>query len=142
MRQYRSGATALEFALILPTFILLLLSVMDFGWLFFQRATLDMAATAGCRAATLVDPGIGDTNMDEVEDVAFDEMAAQLLAGGGGVCETGECYVDLIPYGAPPGRSMICVIGREFEPLIGMTVSPMMLESSIAVRMEWQRWPE
>ncbi len=142
MRKYRSGATALEFALILPTFVLLLMSVMDFGWLFFQRATLDMAATAGCRAATLIDPGIGDSNMGRVEDVAFEGMADQLFAAGGGVCDTSDCYVDLIPYGEPPGRSMICVIGRDFEPLIGMTVSPMTLESSIAVRMEWQRWAD
>lgn len=115
---------------------------MDFGWLFFQRATLDMAATAGCRAATLIDPGIGDSNLATVRQVAFDGMADQLEAAGGGVCTEDDCYVDLIPYGAPPGRSMICVIGRDFEPLVGLTVSPTTLESSIAVRMEWQRWPE
>ena len=141
-RHHRRGAAAMEFALILPVFVLLLFSLMDFGWLFFQRATLDMAATSGCRAATLIDPGIGDDNMATVEAVAFQAMGDQLYAAGGGVCDDGSCYVDLIPYGVPPGRSMICVIGREFQPLIGLTVSPTILESTIAVRMEWQRWPE
>jgi len=141
-RTTRRGTTALEFALILPTFILLLMSMMDFGWLFFQRATLDMAATSGCRQATLIDPGIADSEMSLVREAAYTGMADALFNAGGGDCAEETCYVDLIPYGEPPGRSMICVIGKEFEPLIGMVVSPMTLESSIAVRMEWQRWPE
>ncbi len=141
IRSRRSGTTAAEFALILPTFVMLLMTMMDFGWLFFQRATLDMAAAAGCRAGALIDPGEGDTRMADVSDAADQTMRWELWAAGAGDCQAGSCWTDVIPYGDPPGRSIICVVGRQIDPLIGLAVGQMRFESSIAVRMEWQRWP-
>ena len=141
-RRQRRGTNAVEFALVLPTFVLLLFAVMDFGWLFFQRATLDIAATSGCRAGALVDPGVNEADMDRVQIAAFREMKEQLYRSGGGECTEATCYVDVFAYGDPPGRSLICAIGKEFEPLVGFALGPQTLESSIAVRMEWQRWPD
>ena len=140
-RRPRSGASAAEFALILPVFLLLLITVMDFGWLFFQRATLDMAATVGCRAGSLQDPGDGDANLALVQDVAAEAMKIELIRAGAGDCGDG-CYTDVYAYGDPPGRSIVCIVGRDIEPLVGLAVEPMTLESSIAMRLEWQRWPE
>lgn len=141
-RTTRRGTNAVEFALILPTFVLLLFAVMDFGWLFFQRATLDIAATHGCRAGALVDPGQDEADMASVQLAAYDGMRDELYRAGGGDCTDSNCYVDVFAYGDPPGRSLICVIGKDFEPPVGMLLSPRTIESSIAVRMEWQRWPD
>jgi hypothetical protein len=136
----RRGTNAAEFALILPTFIFLIMTLMDFGWLFFQRTTLDMAATVGCRAGALVDPGDEERFMSRVQDRADAAMRAELLRSGAGECDDDTCYTDVIAYGASPGRSLLCVVGRDIEPLVGLALEPMTLESSIAVRMEWQRW--
>ncbi len=139
-RRARGGATAVEFALILPTFILLIFGVMDFGWLFFQRATLDMASTVGCRAGALIDPGVYDSHLADVQAAAEAAMEDEMVRAGAGACED-DCYTDVMVFGNPPGRSLVCVVGREAQPLVGLFLGPVVLESSIAVRMEWQRWP-
>lgn len=139
-RAKRSGANAIEFALILPVFVLLLVGIMDFGWLFFISSTLDQATVVGCRAGSLVDPGLGETDVEDVRSIAELAMEADLMRSGGGACTT-DCRFDVSLYGEAPGRSMFCEVERDFVPLIGMVVSPLTLSSTIAVRMEWQQWP-
>jgi hypothetical protein len=139
-RRSRSGANMIEFALILPTFLLMLMGLMDFGWLFFMRTSLDGAATRGCRAGALIDPGEDEANLVAVHTAADDAMRAELALNGSGACGP-DCYTRIGLEGDPPGRSLICEVGRRYTPLVGMVLGPMDLESRIAVRMEWQRWP-
>lgn len=139
-RASRRGSNAIEFALVLPVFVLLLVAIMDFGWLFFIDSTLDQATVVGCRAGSLVDPGSGETNVEEVRRTAELAMEEDLLRSGGGECTT-DCRFDVSLYGDPPGRSMFCEVERDFVPLIGFVVAPLTLTSTIAVRMEWQQWP-
>lgn len=139
-RLNRRGANAIEFALVLPVFVLLLVAIMDFGWLFFIDSTLDQATVVGCRAGSLIDPGLGETDVEAVRRTAELAMEEDLMRSGGGVCTT-DCRFDVSLYGEPPGRSMFCEVERDFVPLIGMVISPLTLTSTIAVRMEWQQWP-
>ena len=46
-----SGASAVEFALILPVLLLLLLGIIDFGRLTYERLTVTQAAFEGARAS-------------------------------------------------------------------------------------------
>ncbi len=46
------GVAAVEFALILPVFLLLALGMIDYGWYFFIDLTATNAAREGARAAT------------------------------------------------------------------------------------------
>lgn len=50
-RRLRSGATAAEFALTLPLFILFLMSAFEFGWLNVLRHTSDNACYEAARIA-------------------------------------------------------------------------------------------
>ncbi|MDR3512592.1 MAG: TadE/TadG family type IV pilus assembly protein [Caulobacteraceae bacterium] len=53
LRSQPAGATTLEFALVLPIFLLFLLGVMDIGRLLWTQATLDYATDAAARCAAV-----------------------------------------------------------------------------------------
>ncbi|MDP2310076.1 MAG: pilus assembly protein [Pseudomonadota bacterium] len=134
----RRGASALEFALILPIFVALLAGVMDLAWLAFQRSALSSSAALGCRVGALVDPGEGDMYWSELEENA--QLAiVDALAATGSVCDPEDCTVAVSSFGTDPGRSLGCTVTREFRPLTGLILDPMPIEYTIVVRMEWQR---
>jgi Flp pilus assembly protein TadG len=57
----RRGATALEYALVLPALLLFLLGIMDMGRLVWTQATLDHAADAAARCASIDTADCGTT---------------------------------------------------------------------------------
>jgi hypothetical protein len=54
------GIAAVEFALVLPLFVLLIFAVMDFGWYFFVQHTIQFATREGSRFAL-----VGSTLTDD-----------------------------------------------------------------------------
>ena len=52
-RRDESGATAVEFALVLPLLFLVLFGIIDFGWAFGQNLDLKHAAREGARLAVV-----------------------------------------------------------------------------------------
>jgi len=58
-RRDQRGATLVEFAFVLPVFILFLFAIIDFGWLFTQFLDVKQGAREGARLAIVNDcPGI------------------------------------------------------------------------------------
>jgi Flp pilus assembly protein TadG len=55
------GQSLVEFALILPIFLLLLFAILDFGRIYFAYLTIDHAGREAARAAS-----IGSTDIEEV----------------------------------------------------------------------------
>lgn len=53
------GAAAIEFALVLPVLLFLVLGMVDYGWYFFCQLTVTNAAREGARAGTTVPGGDG-----------------------------------------------------------------------------------
>jgi Flp pilus assembly protein TadG len=53
MRELRTGATAVEFAIVAPVFIVFLLAAFEFGWLNVVRHTADNAAYEAARTAVV-----------------------------------------------------------------------------------------
>jgi Flp pilus assembly protein TadG len=47
----KRGVVAVEFALVLPLFVLLVFAIMDFGWYFFVQNTIQYATREGVRLA-------------------------------------------------------------------------------------------
>jgi Flp pilus assembly protein TadG len=43
------GAAALEFAIVVPVFLLLVFAIIDFGWYFFVQHTIQLATSEGAR---------------------------------------------------------------------------------------------
>ena len=51
-RRNAKGVAAIEFALVLPVFLMMLLGMMDYGWYFFVDLLATNAAREGARVAT------------------------------------------------------------------------------------------
>jgi Flp pilus assembly protein TadG len=63
-RRRARGASVLEMALVLPVLLMLSLGVVDYGYYFFVKNTLQGAASAGVRAA--IPPGATNANVTGV----------------------------------------------------------------------------
>jgi Flp pilus assembly protein TadG len=61
--QRTEGATAVEFAIVLPVLLLILLGIMDFGNAYYQLHLVSEASRAGARYAT-VDPNLANIPTD------------------------------------------------------------------------------
>ena len=52
-RRRRRGAAVVEFAVVLPLLLTILFGIIEYGWVFMVRQTLQTAAREGCRLAVL-----------------------------------------------------------------------------------------
>lgn len=76
----RSGASAAEFALVLPLFIVLLLGVIDAGRLLWELNTIRKAAQVGARMTAVTDPVAG--GLTSASYVGIDPGTGVLLGQG------------------------------------------------------------
>jgi Flp pilus assembly protein TadG len=74
--QGRRGSNAVEFALVLPVFVVMIFGMMEFSWVFFQPTTVVQAVRNGCRAGAIVHPD-GDER-GAPADVAQDSIEGHL----------------------------------------------------------------
>lgn len=133
----RRGSAAIEFALTLPIWIALIFALIDFGYLFYRFSSLDDAANVGCRDGAIVDPGDADQHIGRVIARASDRMREVLAALGDVDCDT--CVFQAYTLGAPPQRSLVCVVTRDFDPLLGVYLGHRTLTTVQVARLEWQR---
>lgn len=76
--QRSDGQGLVEYALVLPVFLLITFGIMEFGFLFLQYSTIANAAREGARTGIL--PYIGGCKKDCIENNA--EVAARVLTTG------------------------------------------------------------
>ena len=67
---HRRGATAIEFALLLPVFCAILFGVMEYAWVFYQQSNVVAATRDALRVAVT----LPKTNDPEPAIAAFDEV--------------------------------------------------------------------
>lgn len=87
-RHRSRGQSLVEFAMVLPIFMLILSGILDFGFLLYSRMTVINAAREGARAAVMV------ADYTTIPDVA--SAAATSSAAGGGLTVSGvdvTCYL-------------------------------------------------
>jgi len=138
----RRGANAIEFALTVPVFIMLVSGILDWSWFAYHRSILKAAVNKGCRTGSLVDPGMDNSKIASVIITAENATLANvdLLGGGFGACSDG-CDVDIDIEGYPPTRMIKCRITGTYSPIWGMYVSDIGISASDLDRLAWQRWP-
>jgi Flp pilus assembly protein TadG len=77
-RERQRGAAAVEFALLLPLLMTLVMGAMDWGWFFFVHQRVVNAAREGARAGTLLPPAPPEGQVDlavaEAQDAAEDYL--------------------------------------------------------------------
>lgn len=133
----RRGGHAVEFAMIMPIWVMLVSGIMDLGWFFFNVALLDAASDVGCRAGSLYDPGIGDARIGAVKAKAIARMSNVVAGFGVGNCDS--CRLEVYTRGRPPNRVLICELSRDIVPFTGMFYQARRIESKQIARLEWQR---
>jgi Flp pilus assembly protein TadG len=134
-RGRRRGGTAIEFALLLPVFVLLVSGILDVSWLYFRQSALDVAVHDGCRHGSLRDPGIGNASMNAVLDDAESAMSASMTDMG---VPCGECTVAATSVMVGTESSVQCSVRLPFVSLVGV-VAPPVLSSTVTMRLEMQR---
>lgn len=146
----RRGAAAVEFAIIAPMFIALVLSILEAGYFFFVSSAVEQA---GARAARLIRTGqaqsattpinraaffdeicevvrhFGDCSKRLTVDVTrftdFDDLAADLAAP---VCrDADDDAVNALPYNVGAQREIVrvrvCFLYKPINPALGIDLS-------------------
>lgn len=134
---WRRGGNAIEFALTLPIYVMIMVGLMEYGYLFAMQAGLDNATSIACREGAMMDPAKGAGLPSATAVSNFGSRSA--LFCGGGVC-TFNAYDE----GAAPDRTLHCEVSRPMNSLIGFLPSSMYPSSIRSVsyyRFEWQRPP-
>ncbi|GEP36935.1 hypothetical protein NPS01_05980 [Nocardioides psychrotolerans] len=111
-RRSQSGASAVEFALVVPLLLLLLFGIISYGVMLSFRQTLSQAAAEGARAAavTFLEADKQDAGYDAI-DGAFDSFGATCDAGvlRKGSAAVGTCSVTAPGPCTPASTGVECV---------------------------------
>jgi Flp pilus assembly protein TadG len=89
----RRGQALVEFAIVLPVFLLILLGILDFGTLLYSRMTVINAARDGAR--------VGITYAD-TPTVIPAQVTSQVTGSGGGLITSGMVSTTCVPSASSP----------------------------------------
>lgn len=119
-RNAKKGVAAVEFALILPIFLTLLFSTMDYGWMFFQQLAITSAAREGARVGALAASGTSNSTIASSCRTAVNDY---LAANGIPTSDATTTTTVTTGSGSTPGTVTVAVSLR-FRPLIGVIFLP------------------
>ncbi len=139
-QRQRRGANAVEFALTLPIFLLLLGGIVDFGWMFYYKAALNSAVYDACRAGVTRDPGEGRADISVVYQRANTALEQSLAEVGFDDLPTDPVYsvYTLASSADVPVIVLQCDMTIPWTPLWGL-VEGRDLRGRSVIRMEFQR---
>jgi len=96
-----------EFALVLPIFMLILSGILDFGFMLYSRMSVINAAREGARTAVMITaPTAG-----EIVQTAKDSAVSAAAQGGIGVTASDVDVTCLATHGAPTSTTVISCNG-------------------------------
>ena len=131
-RSGRRGVSHLEFALILPVLLTILVGIMEFGWVFFQRTAVQESMRQGCRYGATLDPAVDDID-GEVESLTLTAL------GGLGVrCDAGDCVISAEVEGAFPTQRLRCLASVRHRAFVNLLPMPERLSSGYLYYLEVQ----
>lgn len=118
-----SGTSAVEFALVLPVFLLILFGIMEFGWLMTQEMLLTHAVSEGAREA------IGEPDAGHRIQVARNKVRNLFaLAETLGGTHMTDSDIDVSFSGAPK-RVTVTVAALAYTPLVGFIPDSLLPDS-------------
>jgi hypothetical protein len=128
------AASAVEFALVLPFFLILTTGVMEFGWFVSQAIVVSRAARDASRygASVYERPELTPGSLALPEAEAF---ALTILQGAGLTCDT--CLVQAT-LGLDPFETIAVHIEVPYEPLIGIVPIGNKIEYTFVTAVEVQ----
>lgn len=124
LRKNEKGQSLVEFALVLPILLLLVLGMLEYGWMLNAKISVTGAAREGARASSVV----GKANSSQAYDKAFAAANAYM---GAGTFAAGDVTVTV------SADSVKVTIKYDKEPLVGLYIKEdMLITSSVTMRME------
>ncbi len=119
-RRARRGEAAIEFALVAPLLLLLLLGVIDWSWWMFHRMTFTVASHRGVRIAASVPP------QDDPVTVAGVECAAWIARFG---ADPSTTTIAVTVSGTDENGTVAVRLSQPFDPLVGLLPIPEVLRA-------------
>ncbi len=103
-RQPQRGAQAVEFALVLPFFLVLLLLIIDFGFLAYNKAVITNASREAARAGTVLSGTPWTTTAVALVACNYAKSALITTSSGGHTAQCGGSADPLIAVTNPNGN--------------------------------------
>jgi Flp pilus assembly protein TadG len=117
MRSDQRGSAAVEFALVLPLLLILLLAIVEFGNLYFDQLAITHAAMAGARAGiTGVTPDVAVSQALAAACASLPDGVRSDVAQCGGTA--GGSVTAVVDSTSVP-RRLIVTIAYPYDPLVG-----------------------
>lgn len=124
LRKNEKGQSLVEFALVLPILLMLVLGMLEYGWMLNAKISVTAAAREGARASSV----IGKENSAQADTVA---TAAAIKYMGIGTLNANDVDATV------SGDTVTVIISYEKEPLVGLYIKEAMsITSSVTMRME------
>lgn len=131
----RSGNNAIEFALVMPTFILLVFGMMEYSWAFFMRTGVINSVRAGCRTAVVVHP---DDDPAAVAEQAIEDALLIYTIDCQELNTT--CQITTGLSGSSPSEQLDCEVEVNYEPIMaGLVTAPTQIQAATSMVLELQR---
>ena len=128
-RDVRSGAVAVEFALVVPLLLILLAGVIEWGW-FLSREVLLLEATREAALAGVL------TRLEEDPAVAAQQRLAAALAGAGLDPAGLDSSAEVIA--APTGCVITVRASLPYASLVRLVPIPARLGADVTMRLQDQ----
>lgn len=139
-RALRRGATAVEFALILPLVVVMFVGVLEYGWYFFTHSMVMRSARMGCRAGAVV-PTTGGMDptavamsamMDEMDDMSFSSVVCSAAT------PDPRCKGEVTLIGATPEMQISCAMDYDYGGITGLVPLPGRIQARSVLLLEFQ----
>lgn len=113
------GVAAVEFGLLLPVLLMILLGMMEYGYLYFVHLNMTNAAREGARVGVV---------QENVNVITAAETAAQAYLNAAGVGGTPAATFDQ--------TTVEVTVTTAYNPLIGFVPTPSTLQARASMRWE------
>jgi Flp pilus assembly protein TadG len=122
----RRGAAMVEMAIVLPLLLLLLLGIIEWGWIFFKVSQVNQAARHGVRVAI----------RPSSDEPTVREAVTTVMAGAG--FAKGDYAMTISPVGVSPGQMITVTVSVDYAKimLIGFSPTPEKLHGSATMAKE------
>lgn len=125
LHKNKNGQALIEFALLLPILLLLVLAMIEYGWLLNAKITLNSAAREGARVGAVLIP-----STDRKQKIY--ETVRDTIDVSGLTVELGDITLDdKIDY-LTNTKDIVVTVNGEVEPIIGLYVPDVVTMKSVA----------
>lgn len=130
-----------EFALTMPIFLVLFVSILEFGWMFFVRSNVVTSVRDGCLWGSLFPPPDPDSGEDHPALVEAETRINEHLERFNLECSEDEtdCLVNVSITGSAPTEILTCTAEVDYQPIIRLIATVESINAVSVARMEVQR---